>query len=120
MVSWRNWSGRHKSKPEELRFIRSEEDASAIAAANGTSIRVAGSGHSHSALVPHDGIIVDASGLSGVIETDVEKRRAWVWAGTKIYALGRPLHEDGLALKNQGDIDQQAIAGIGGKCQYNF
>lgn len=111
MVSWRNWSGKQKSKPEEIRFIRSEEDASALAMASGSSIRVVGSGHSHSALVPHDGIIVDVSGLAGVVSVDSESKCAWIWAGSKIYSLGRPLHDVGLALKNQGDIDQQTIAG---------
>ena len=111
MVSWSNWSGKQKSNPEEVRFIRSEDDACATAANPGHSIRVVGTGHSHSALVPHDGIIVDVSGLAGVIKVDTDKKSAWVWAGTKIYALGRPLHDAGLALKNQGDIDQQAIAG---------
>ncbi len=114
MVSWSNWSGRQTSKPRLLQFIRSEQDACAIAAhagQSGNSIRVAGSGHSHSPLVPHDSIVVDASGLAGVIEVDLESSRVWVWAGSKIYSLGRPLHDSGLALKNQGDIDRQAIAG---------
>lgn len=114
MVSWSNWSGRQTSKPRRLQFIRSEQDACALAAhagKSGYSIRVAGSGHSHSPLVPHDSIVVDASGLAGVIEVDLENNQVWVWAGSKIYSLGRPLHEAGLALKNQGDIDRQAIAG---------
>ncbi len=114
MVSWSNWSGRQKSKPESIQFIRSEEDAAAVAAQAGRSecsVRIVGSGHSHSPLVSHDGIIVDASGLAGVIDVDLEKKQAWVWAGSKIYSLGRPLHDAGLALKNQGDIDRQAIAG---------
>ncbi|MEE2777285.1 MAG: D-arabinono-1,4-lactone oxidase, partial [Acidobacteriota bacterium] len=38
----------------------------------------------------------------------------WVWAGTPIYALGRPLHDAGLALHNFGDIDRQTIAGATG------
>ena len=114
MARWDNWSGRHKSKPQSLHFIRSEEDACALvqsAAANGQSIRVAGSGHSHSQLVPNDSIVVDSSGLSGVIDVDATSKTAWVWAGSKVYSLGRPLHDAGLALKNQGDIDRQAIAG---------
>jgi len=32
-------------------------------------------------------------------------------AGTPIYALGRTLHDAGLALANQGDIDRQTIGG---------
>lgn len=114
MPSWNNWSGRHKSRPESLHFLRSEEDACALAKFarnNNRTLRVAGSGHSHSELIPNDSIVADASGLSGIISIDSQEKSAWVWAGSKIYALGRPLHDAGLALKNQGDIDRQAIAG---------
>jgi FAD/FMN-containing dehydrogenase len=114
MVSWTNWSGRWRGRPNALHFVRSESDAQALvehARSTGQTLRVAGAGHSHSPLVPNDGIIVDASGLAGVISTDPQAQRAWVWAGTRIYALGRPLHDAGLALINQGDIDRQAIAG---------
>jgi FAD/FMN-containing dehydrogenase len=61
--------------------------------------------------VPTDDVIVDVSGLSGVIGVDTEAGSARVWAGTTINALGRPLHDAGVALANQGDIDRQAIAG---------
>ncbi len=114
MVSWSNWSGRHSVRPEDVHFVRSEDDACGVtrdAQARGQSIRVAGSGHSHSPLVPGNGIIVDSSGLSGIKSHDPQTNRAWIWAGSKIYSLGRPLHDLGLALKNQGDIDRQALAG---------
>ena len=81
------------------------------AAERGATVRAAGATHSHTPLIPTDGVIVDASGLSGVISADVDRERAWVWAGTPIYALGRSLHDHGLALGNQGDIDRQTIAG---------
>jgi FAD/FMN-containing dehydrogenase len=114
MERWQNWSGRHKSEVQDLRFIRSEQEAAAIAlhaAQTQQSIRVIGSGHSHSLLVPNDQILVESSGLAGVIDTHLESQTATVSAGSKIYSLGQPLHAAGLALKNQGDIDRQAIAG---------
>lgn len=114
MPSWKNWSGRHRARPTELRFPRSEADAAAIvraAADGGRTVRAAGAGHSHMPLIPTDGVIVDTSGLSGVMDTDALRRTARVWAGTRIHALGRPLHDAGLALANQGDIDRQSIAG---------
>lgn len=114
MASWSNWSGRQRSKPTALHFVRSEADVTAVvreAARAGRSIRVAGAGHSHAPLVVNDGEIIDSSGLAGVVRADRATRRARVWAGTRIYALGRPLHDAGLALANQGDIDRQAIAG---------
>lgn len=114
MERWQNWSGRHKVKANDLRFVRSEEDAVATAklgAETGQSVRVIGSGHSHSLLVPNDQILVDSSGLTGVYETDSSRLTATVGAGSKIYSLGAPLKAAGLGLKNQGDIDRQAIAG---------
>ncbi len=114
MPLWSNWSGRHVARPQSLAFVRSEEDLQALvrsAAAKKLTVRAAGSGHSHAPLVPSQGVIVDTTGLSGVIETDAASARAWVWAGTPICMLGRPLHDAGLALANQGDIDRQAIAG---------
>ena len=111
---WTNWSGKQSTATATLRHVRTEADAAAIAlaaAADGDTVRVAGSGHSHQPLVPTDGVVVDVSGLSGVISTDREQERAVVWAGTPIYALGRPLHDAGLALRNQGDIDRQLIGG---------
>ncbi len=112
---WTNWSGKLRAPDgAALHHLRSEADAAALAAAStaaGHRLRVAGAGHSHMPLVPTDGVIADLSGLSGVISTDAATQRAWVWAGTPIYALGRPLHDAGLALANQGDIDRQAIGG---------
>ncbi|MFV0260062.1 MAG: D-arabinono-1,4-lactone oxidase [Acidimicrobiales bacterium] len=111
---WRNWSGRQATMDATLHHVRSEEDAAALAASaasSGSTVRVAGSGHSHAPLVPTDGVVADLSGLSGVISTDPDAGVAWVWAGTPIHALGRPLHDAGLALANQGDIDRQAIGG---------
>jgi FAD/FMN-containing dehydrogenase len=111
---WSNWSGRHHTLAGQVHHLRSEADAAALAAAAsaaGNTLRVAGAGHSHMPLVPTDGVIADMSGLSGVISTDPKSQRAWVWAGTPIYALGRPLADAGLALFNQGDIDRQLIGG---------
>jgi FAD/FMN-containing dehydrogenase len=114
VARWKNWSGRHRAEAHGLHFLRSEADAAALtaqAAAEGLKIRAAGAGHSHAPLVPTEGVIVDTSGLSGLIAVDAAARRATVWAGTPVYALGRVLHEVGLGLPNQGDIDRQSIGG---------
>lgn len=113
-MRWQNWSGRHQASVEGLKFIRSEADAVALVqqcASNGASIRVAGAGHSHSPIVLNDQVIADSSGLSGVISVDSTAQQAWIRAGSPIYALGGQLHEHGLALKNQGDIDRQFLGG---------
>ena len=111
---WTNWSGKLSTKTAVLRHVRSEAEAAAVAAearAGGRTVRVSGAGHSHQPLVPTDGVVVDLSGLSGVISVDRQAKQAWVWAGTPIYALGPALHQAGLALFNQGDIDRQFIGG---------
>ena len=114
MAHWQNWSGRLTAQPQALHFIRSEDDAAALCrqiATDGLSLRTAGATHSHAPLVQHDGVIADCRGLSGVIETNQEQQTAWVWGGSRIYSLGEPLRLAGLGLPNQGDIDEQAIAG---------
>ncbi|MDX1382730.1 MAG: D-arabinono-1,4-lactone oxidase [Thermoanaerobaculia bacterium] len=113
MAKWSNWSGRHRCEAG-LRFLRSEEDAAALAAeaaATGRTLRVAGAGHSHAPLVPNGDLIADVSGLSGVVTADAATKRAWIRAGTPIHALGPALRDAGLALHNQGDIDRQTLAG---------
>ena len=114
MANWTNWSGKLTAQPRQIHYIRSEADALALATreaeSNGT-IRSVGSAHSHAPLVPTNGVIADTSALTGLISADLENKTVEVWAGTPIYALGRPLHDAGLALINQGDIDRQSIGG---------
>ncbi len=112
MTEWANWSGRLRATPNQLHHARSEADVAAViaaAAADSHRVRVAGAGHSHAPLVPTDDVIIDLSGLCGIVGSD--GLRATVRAGTPIFALGAALHARGLALANQGDIDRQSIGG---------
>lgn len=114
MERWRNWSGKLTARPAAIHHVRTDDDAVALArnAGNdGSTVRCVGSGHSHAALVPTEGTIVDLSGLNGVVSIDRERQRASVRSGTPIHALGLPLLRAGLGLLNQGDIDRQTIAG---------
>jgi FAD/FMN-containing dehydrogenase len=114
MVEWSNWAGNQRCRPATMAFVRSVEELGAVVAAAadaGRRVRAAGAGHSHAGLVPTDDVIVDLSGLSGVIGVDGGAGVARVWAGTPISALGRPLGDAGVALANQGDIDRQSIGG---------
>lgn len=116
MPRWRNWSGKLESRPAAIHFARSEADVCALvssAAASGQRVRTVGAGHSHAPLVGNDeGIILDLQGLAGLVRADAASCRATVWAGSRIFALGNALNEQGLGFANQGDIDQQAIAGV--------
>ncbi|REJ83830.1 MAG: FAD-binding protein [Acidobacteria bacterium] len=109
-ATWRNWSGHLRCTPAHWLRPRSEQELR-DAVRGATSLRVAGSGHSFTPLVPTDQTLLSLERLSGIVSVDRERRRAEVWAGTTIAALGPLLAAEGLALANQGDIDRQAIAG---------
>ncbi|MDJ0788748.1 MAG: D-arabinono-1,4-lactone oxidase [Myxococcota bacterium] len=111
---WDNWAGnlgcdaarieRPASEPEVQEAVRS-------AARGGLPVRVAGSGHSFQPLVATEGMLLSLDGLSGVLSADPDSGLARVAAGTKLHAIGEPLHEAGLAMQNLGDVDVQALAG---------
>jgi len=113
-VTWTNWVGNQSFEAEAIERPRSEEEVVALvrrAAANGTHVRVAGAGHSFTPVVQTDGLVLDLSALSGVTNADPVTKRATALAGTPIKAFYEPLWSHGLALRNQGDIDDQHIAG---------
>lgn len=114
MVAWSNWSGKLTADPTKVVPVATEEAIVAelrAASSSGTAVRTAGSTHSHHPLLPTNGIILDTRPLTGFVGADIERRQATFLAGTKIQACGRPLLAHGLGLSNQGDIDQQALAG---------
>lgn len=113
-AQWANWSGRVRCAParwetprtvgEVSEFVRDAQRAEC-------GVRVAGSGHSFAPLVATDGMLLSLEYLTGLESVDRGARCAWVRAGTRLSALGEALHEHGLALANQGDVDVQTIAG---------
>jgi FAD/FMN-containing dehydrogenase len=111
---WSNWVGNQDFTPSYEAAPREEEDVAALvreAAQLGSRVRVAGAGHSFTPIVGTDGLLLDLSALSGVVAIDRQRKRATALAGTPIQGFYEPLWREGLALKNQGDIDTQQIAG---------
>jgi len=114
MATWQNWSGSVACAPQIIRTPKSEAELIDIvrrANRDHLTVRVAGTGHSFVPLCATDGTLISLDGLQGVVSTDATARSATVWGGTKIWQMGEPLLAAGMALENQGDIDQQAIAG---------
>jgi len=110
----RNWGRSWSSTPKEIVYPRSEEEVAALlrdANTSGRQVRIIGSGHSWTHLVPTGDILVSLDHMQGLIHFDKEKMIAEVWAGTKLLRLGNILHENGAAMANLGDIDVQSIAG---------
>ena len=111
MTSWTNWSGLVRAELKSLVSPASEAELAAIVRSASGPVRVAGSGHSFTPICETTGTLISLDGMQGLVSADAAKLQATVRAGTKIHALGRPLFDAGFGLKNQGDIDRQALAG---------
>jgi FAD/FMN-containing dehydrogenase len=112
--AWTNWVGNQSFTPAYAGAPRDEEEVVALvraAAERGMGVRVAAAGHSFTPVVETDGMVLDLSAMRGVVATDAERRRASALPGTLIRDFYEPLWAAGLALRNQGDIDTQQIAG---------
>jgi FAD/FMN-containing dehydrogenase len=111
---WSNFSARVAFTPGRFARPKSETELRALvsdAASAGRGVRVAGSGHSFTPLVQTDGTLVSLDDWQGIESVDTAKRQAVIRAGTVLHALGEPLLAHGLALRNMGDVDVQALAG---------
>src|SRR4051794_14049150 len=105
---WSNWSGAQRCEPKEELHPKSDAEISA-AIKRANTVRVAGTGHSFSDLVPTDGTLLHLDKMASLNRVDGDVAR--VGAGMTLAALGPALAEHGLALENQGDIDAQTVAG---------
>jgi L-gulono-1,4-lactone dehydrogenase len=91
---------------------RDELAATVVAAAEaGSTVAVAGSGHSFTEAAMTSGTMIDVGALSGVIDADPTTGLVRVGAGTVLADLNEELHRLGLAMENLGDIDRQTVAG---------
>lgn len=114
MTVWKNWSGWVRSNPKRNASPSSEAELAAVMRDAPAPLRVVGSGHSFTALGETNGTLISLDNWQGVVKTDAAAETATLKAGSKIHSIGRPLYDAGLGLKNQGDIDRQAIAGAVG------
>jgi FAD/FMN-containing dehydrogenase len=111
---WTNWAGSVACRPRYLETPGSEAELIELvkkAAAEQVTVRVTGSGHSFTPLCAADGMLISLDRLQGVVSIDPARLEATVWAGTKIWQMGEPLWQAGLAMANMGDIDRQSLAG---------
>ncbi|NNH79160.1 FAD-binding protein [Acinetobacter sp. ANC 5380] len=106
---WRNWSGSQYGsaeifKPRQINELKKLLKSHA-------HIRAVGAGHSFSALVKTDAVMINLDRFKGVVAFDEDQTQCTVQAGTRLYDLGEYLAPINQALPNQGDIDQQSLAG---------
>jgi L-gulonolactone oxidase len=108
---WSNWTGDQRCTPLAIeRPATIDQLQRVLAEANG-AVRLAGSGHSFSDIVPTDGVLIDLKRMNRVLDLDAGSRLVKVEGGITIRELNRYLATTGLALENLGDIDAQTIAG---------
>ena len=113
-LAWSNFSGRVAFTPKRIARPKSEAELCAVvrqAGAAGHGVRVAGSGHSFTPLVQTRDVLVSLEAWRGIESIDRANARAVIRAGTVLHALGEPLLAQGLAMRNMGDVDVQALAG---------
>jgi FAD/FMN-containing dehydrogenase len=111
---WRNWVGNQECDPARVAYPESEDEVCALVAQavrEGLGVRVAAAGHSFTAVVATDGLLLDLTRLPRIRSIDPVARRVVVGPATTIDEFGEPLWASRLALANQGDIVAQQIAG---------
>jgi FAD-linked oxidoreductase len=109
---WENWSRVHRCYPKYFFSPESEDEIVHFFKTNTlTKIRIVGSGHSFSPIVPTDSVLINLNKLQGVIHIDRKEMTIEVWGGTKLYELNKVLDNEELAMINMGDVDRQSLAG---------
>lgn len=111
---WVNWAGDQSCRPARIATPRDRDELAetiAAAASAGQKVRVAGSGHSFTETALTAGTMIDAAGLSGVLDADPGSGLVRVGGGTVLAELNEELARLGLAMENLGDIDSQTISG---------
>ena len=111
---WTNWSGSVHCTPSEMARPADVDGVVAVireAAGRGRHVRAVGSGHSFTPLGATNDTLLVLARLRGIEAIDSARRRATVLGGTKLYHLGKPLRQAGLAMKNLPDINRQAVVG---------
>jgi FAD/FMN-containing dehydrogenase len=101
-TTWNNWAGIQGCQPEAVIKAISAEHVSEIVAdatERGISVRPVGTGHSFATVVPTEGIVLDISAISGIVDIDQTAAQAHIKAGTAISAIGEPLWDAGLSFK---------------------
>jgi L-gulono-1,4-lactone dehydrogenase len=111
---WINWDRRQTCTPAVIeRPATVSELAGALdrAQRSGRRVRVAGAGHSFSALVITDGTMISLQHMNRVLNLDRSSGLVRVQAGVSLRKLNAQLDRYGLALENLGDIDAQCLGG---------
>ncbi|MDH6180321.1 FAD-linked oxidoreductase [Microbacteriaceae bacterium SG_E_30_P1] len=109
---WQNWGRSVEATPQfvgRANTVGDVVDTLTFARERGTTVRAIGAGHSFTPIAATEGVLLDVSGLRGLL--GVDGRLVTLGAGTHLHELPELLAPHGLALENMGDINVQTIAG---------
>jgi FAD-linked oxidoreductase len=111
---WRNWSGLESARPSR---VAEPADAAAVVAeverarAEGSTVKMAGTGHSFTAIAAPEHTLLRPHRLTGIVAVDRTAMTVTALAGTPLRELNAALAGLGLSLHNLGDIAEQTLAG---------
>ena len=108
---WRNWSGNQASEPTEWLFPRDVDDLSKMVRGATQRLRLAGTSHSFSGLVPTNESIMSLAYMTGISAIDTATKQFDVAANTFLAAVGEHLWQNGMSLENMPDINTQTFGG---------
>lgn len=110
----KNWAGNLKFQPKIILAPSTTEEAQGMVQAhlkNKQAIRMRGSSHSWTGLIATTDSFMHLDNMQGLLEVSPEKKLVSALAGTKLHLFGDESFKHNLALPNQGDINQQSLAG---------
>lgn len=111
VLAWSNWSGNQNCQPTKRLVPKNVEAIQKAVKEAKQPIRMVGSSHSFSGLVPTDSTLMSIARLRGIDNVNKTKTEVDVWAGTRLGRLGKKLWQEGLSMINMPDIDSQMLAG---------
>jgi FAD-linked oxidoreductase len=112
--TWTNWSGLETAHPTRE---ATPADVEAVVAevrralADRSTVKMAGTGHSFTAISAPEATLLHPQGLAGITAVDRDALTVTARAGTQLKVLNAELEALGLSLHNMGDIAEQTLAG---------
>lgn len=112
--AWTNWAGNQKAHVRRIATPTSTRDVAQTvreAAAAGLKVKPVGTGHSFAPVAVTDGVLIRLDHLSRLRSADKASGLVTVEGGMGLWRFNELLAEQGLALTNLGDIQEQTVAG---------
>ncbi|WP_312886896.1 D-arabinono-1,4-lactone oxidase [Actinocrinis puniceicyclus] len=112
--TWTNWAGNQKSRVRRIATPGSTAEVAQVvreAAGQGLAVKPVGTGHSFTPVAVTDGVLVRLEHLARLRSADKASGLVTVEAGMPLWRFNELLAEQGLALTNMGDIQEQTVSG---------